>query len=219
MSANIVTNTVLAVVIPESASVSAAVQQYSANYKQTHFEKIDQLLNADESFQPDLILCYLEELESGRIDRLGTITRRFPDAKLLLMGSDCPLATQVDALKHGARGYFHEDFIGEKLAYALNVVLNGEVWVARHAVAGLINELNELALPVVTEEQKHALSTLSPKELEVAKQVSHGATNKMIARSMDITERTVKAHLTTIFQKMHLPDRLSLAILFRDLRI
>jgi DNA-binding NarL/FixJ family response regulator len=40
----------------------------------------------------------------------------------------------------------------------------------------------------------------------------------MIARTMNITERTVKAHLTAIFQKMNIPDRLSLAIFFRDLR-
>ena len=103
-----------------------------------------------------------------------------------------------------------------KLQEALLLISNGEVWVERHVISGLIDEISHI--PEVSEQQRRAAKTLSPKELEVAKMVSHGATNKMIARNMNITERTVKAHLTTIFQKMNLPDRLSLAIVFRDLR-
>lgn len=98
----------------------------------------------------------------------------------------------------------------------MQLIMNGEVWVERHVISGLIDELTHK--PEISDAQRQALESLSPKETEVAKLVSHGATNKMIARQLNITERTVKAHLTTIFQKMNLPDRLSLAILFRDLR-
>ena len=95
-------------------------------------------------------------------------------------------------------------------------ILNGEVWIDRYVIAGLIEELADV--PEVSVQQQQALESLSPKELEVAKLVSHGATNKMIANSMTISERTVKAHLTAIFSKMKLSDRLALAIFFRDLR-
>ena len=126
------------------------------------------------------------------------------------------MSIQIEALRDGARGYFDEQLPLDKLHDALQLVLHGEVWVERHVISGLIEELTHK--PTITDEQRHALETLSPKEMEVAKAVSHGATNKMIARELEITERTVKAHLTTIFQKMNLPDRLSLAIFFRDLR-
>ena len=98
-------------------------------------------------------------------------------------------------------GYLSLSFIGKKILQLFNDLLK-KIPILRT----IYSALWQMA------------ETLSPKELEVAKMVSHGATNKMIARNMNITERTVKAHLTTIFQKMSLPDRLSLAIVFRDLR-
>jgi DNA-binding NarL/FixJ family response regulator len=104
----------------------------------------------------------------------------------------------------------------DKFDEALQLILHGEVWVERYVISGLIDELTHK--PTISDEQKQALETLSSKEGEVAKLVSHGATNKMIARQLNITERTVKAHLTSIFNKMGLKDRLSLAIFFRDLR-
>jgi DNA-binding NarL/FixJ family response regulator len=119
-------------------------------------------------------------------------------------------------LKHGARGYFNEALPLDKLNEALQLILHGEVWVERYVISGLIDELTHT--PSISDEQKQALDSLSPKELEVSKLVSHGATNKLIAKQLNITERTVKAHLTAIFHKMGLKDRLALAIFFRDLR-
>jgi DNA-binding NarL/FixJ family response regulator len=57
------------------------------------------------------------------------------------------------------------------------------------------------------------LDDLSERELDVAQYVSKGLSNKQIAFEMDITERTVKAHLTSIFKKTNTKDRLSLALL------
>ena len=132
------------------------------------------------------------------------------------MGLTCSSNEQIELLKQGARGYFDTSLSLDTLSEAIQCVLHGEVWIERHVISGLIDELTHL--PEISVEQRQAVSTLSPKELEVAQRVSHGATNKMIAQNMTITERTVKAHLTTIFQKMGLADRLSLAIFFRDLR-
>jgi DNA-binding NarL/FixJ family response regulator len=53
---------------------------------------------------------------------------------------------------------------------------------------------------------------LTPRERDIARLVSNGACNKNIARELNISERTVKAHLTTIFQKLGIADRLHLAL-------
>jgi DNA-binding NarL/FixJ family response regulator len=147
---------------------------------------------------------------------MATLTQRCASSRILVVGPPRSVAIQIAVLKQGARGYFNQELPLTKLHEALQLVIHGEVWVERHVISGLIDELSHM--PAISEEQQQALQSLSPKELDVAKLVSHGATNKMIAKAMNITERTVKAHLTAIFQKMNLADRLSLAIFFRDLR-
>lgn len=147
---------------------------------------------------------------------LAALKTACPEGRILAIGPSRPIDVQVAALKFGARGYFDISLPMATLNAALAGVMRGEVWVERHVISVLIDEL--VLVPEVSDERRKTVELLSPKELEVAKLVSDGATNKMIAHQMSITERTVKAHLTATYQKMNLPDRLSLAIFFRDLR-
>ncbi|EGL56009.1 putative DNA-binding response regulator, LuxR family [Methylophaga aminisulfidivorans MP] len=165
---------------------------------------------------PNLILCHLSCLNGDASSLFSIMENAVTRARVLIIGPKLSVIEQISILKQGARGYFQEELVDDKLLIALDLIQRGEVWVERHVIAGLIDELNHT--PQLSNEQQAKLDSLSRKELEVAELVSHGATNKMIARTMNITERTVKAHLTAIFQKMNIPDRLSLAIFFRDLR-
>lgn len=164
----------------------------------------------------EMLICQQSLLDAQQADVMAALKAAAPNSRILIIGPQQPVAMQIAALKQGARGYFNEDLPLDKLRIAIQLILQGEVWVERHLIADLIDEMNQA--PKIDDAHRKAADSLSPKEREVATLVSHGATNKMIARKMNITERTVKAHLTTIFQKMHLPDRLSLAIVFRDLR-
>lgn len=164
----------------------------------------------------DMLICEQSLLDAHQSDALIALKAAAPNSRILIVGPQQPVSIQIAALKQGARGYFNEDLPLDKLRIAIHLILQGEVWVERHLIADLIDEMNHA--PKIDDAHRRAADSLSPKEREVAALVSHGATNKMIARKMNITERTVKAHLTTIFQKMNLPDRLSLAIVFRDLR-
>jgi DNA-binding NarL/FixJ family response regulator len=166
--------------------------------------------------EPKVIICHQSLLEGQQAQVLSAIKKQFNTSLILIIGPSRPIEMQITALKYGARGYFDETLGYDRLDDAMNIICKGEVWVERHVISGLIDEISDL--PKITEEQQRALDSLSPKERQVAEQVSYGSTNKMIARTMNITERTVKAHLTTIFQKMEIADRLSLAIFFRDLR-
>jgi len=164
----------------------------------------------------DMLICQQSLLDAQQPGVMAELKAAAPNSRILIVGPEQPVAVQIAALKQGARGYFNEDLPLEKLCVAIHLILQGEVWVERHLISELIDEMNHA--PKIDDAHLKAADSLSPKEREVATLVSHGATNKMIARKMNITERTVKAHLTTIFQKMNLPDRLSLAIVFRDLR-
>jgi len=166
--------------------------------------------------EPKMVLCHQSLLEGKQAQVFSALRQKFNESLILAVGPSRPIENQITTLKYGARGYFDENLGIERLEDAMSIIGRGEVWVERHVISGLIDELSDV--PQISAEQQEALNSLSPKEREVAEQVSYGATNKMIARTMNITERTVKAHLTTIFQKMEIADRLSLAIFFRDLR-
>lgn len=203
-------------VVPKQEQRAKITQTLPDIYAVSEFADVASMLAVAQADKPQLILCHQSFFETDHYAALSSIAQKCSDGRIMIIGPPRPMIVQIEALKEGARGYFNEDLPLEKLHEALQLILHGEVWVERHVISGLIDELTHK--PKVSNEQRQALETLSPKEMEVARSVSHGATNKMIARQMNITERTVKAHLTAIFQKMNLPDRLSLAIFFRDLR-
>lgn len=207
---------IIQLVIPDLDLLTAVKSELIDRYSIAS-STLNELLRSAESKEAILVICHqsiLHDEQTAIITKIKESTN--PEIRILVIGSDCASHEQVALLKHGARGYYNSATSLEKLGEAVNCIIHGEVWVERYVISGLVEELSHQ--PEVNEGQRQAVASLSPKELEVAQLVSHGATNKMIASKMGITERTVKAHLTTTFHKMNLADRLSLAILFRDLR-
>lgn len=210
------TKAVLYIIIADEGLRKSLSAGLSDSYKMSFYGIAEAALMNENDEQPDVILCHQDLLGNDETILLASFRTSYPNSKTLVIGPSRPINFQIEALKHGARGYFDSALPISKLDDALQGVLHGEVWVERHVISGLIDELTHI--PEINEQQRQAIASLSPKELETAKLVSHGATNKMIAKKMNITERTVKSHLTTIFHKMTISDRLSLAIFFRDLR-
>lgn len=203
-------------VIADQSLANAIQDNVSDDYILSIDNKVEDIVARITDSKPDIILCAQTLLEPDQSVVLATLKTACPTSRILAIGPSRPIEIQVAALKHGARGYFDITLPLPTINAALAGLMRGEVWVERHVISGLIDEL--VLVPEISDQQRKTIESLSPKELEVAKLVSHGATNKMIAHQMMITERTVKAHLTATFQKMNLPDRLSLAIFFRDLR-
>ena len=210
------TKTILYGAIADEALCQSIQDNVSDDYALSIDGTLSALLERVKLEAPTIILCGQSFLERDQAVVLAMLKTASPVSYILAMGPSRPIEMQVAVLKHGARGYFDVALPMSTLNSALASIMRGEVWVERHVVSELIDELVFVA--DVTEQQRKVMGSLSPKELEVAKLVSHGATNKMIAHQMAITERTVKAHLTATFQKMNIADRLSLAIFFRDLR-
>jgi DNA-binding NarL/FixJ family response regulator len=121
----------------------------------------------------------------------------------------------IAILKAGARGYCHRDIDIALLEKATHVVLKGEIWVGRKLIPHLLEELT-----VLTEQRRRdapgrsdeRLKRVTPREREIVDLLSVGASNKEIAKRLNVTERTVKAHLTAIFRKLGLSGRLQLAL-------
>ena len=112
-------------------------------------------------------------------------------------------------LAAGATGYSSALTLPEVLRQVANVVEHGGLWVGpqlmRRLMQGLATRSTGSTVP--------ALNQLSQRERQVAEAASRGSSNKEIARVMGITERTVKAHLSAVFEKLGVRDRMQLALL------
>lgn len=112
-------------------------------------------------------------------------------------------------LEAGAVGYTNALAVAEMLLQVDAVVENGGLWVGPELLLRLVK-----AMATRTSQfNSGSLDKLSPREKEVALAVASGASNKEVAQRLAITERTVKAHLTAIFERLEVRDRLQLTLL------
>ena len=118
-------------------------------------------------------------------------------------------------LEAGAAGYASVLAVADLLRQIEAVVAQGGLWVGADLMRRLLLTLGRGRTPLPQATAR--LEKLSPRERDVALAVAAGATNKEIAQRLDIRERTVKAHLSHIFETLDLHDRLKLAIFVNGL--
>ena len=111
-------------------------------------------------------------------------------------------------LAKGASGYGHAQSNASALAQMLQSLSDGNIWLGRSLLQRLLRDV-DARLP---EPENHWAQALSPREQEVARYASLGESNAEIAERMSISERTVRAHLSAIFEKLQVQDRLMLTL-------
>ena len=137
-----------------------------------------------------------------------------PDTRIIILKTpSSPDINQVELFKHGVHGFCDGEIAPELLLKAVHAVCSGELWLQRSLITQVVDELARIRTPGAGRKVK----CLTPRELEVAQMVHKGGNNKTIARKLDISERTVKAHLSAIFRKLDIENRLHLALFFSDL--
>lgn len=136
-----------------------------------------------------------------------------PEQRLVVLADEPNEALVVEALATGAAGCCNTHAAPEVLRQVGLVVLNGGLWVGQSLLQRLVGATSRVSgRQEKSAKIDEALAGLSDREAEVARLVASGASNKEVARQLDITERTVKAHLTAIFEKLGLRDRLQLSV-------
>lgn len=131
-------------------------------------------------------------------------------AKVVVLTSHESPEQAREVIQAGASGYIHYLSPAALLTQVASSVINGGIWLG----ADLMMALVRLTAPVAQFLHKPDTSLLTQREHDVVKQVCEGYSNKEIAKNLTISERTVKAHLSAIFEKYQLRDRLHLALLF-----
>ncbi|WP_447985632.1 response regulator transcription factor [Nitrospira sp. Nam74] len=146
---------------------------------------------------------------------LTDLQRINPSTRILLLTTTPTETEGRSMLEAGAKGYCSTEMDPVLLAKAVKMVQRGEVWVGRKVISHLLDTLVSL-----TEQQRNrslptadpSLDVLTPREKEIVQQIGSGSSNKEIAHELHVSEKTVKAHLTSIFRKLGVSDRLHLAL-------
>ena len=161
--------------------------------------------------KPDVLLLDLAMPRQPGLDALRELSAAATPVRTILLTVAIEKAQLVEALQLGARGVVLKETSTELLLKSIRSVVAGQYWVGREAVTDLVRVLRDL-IPAAGEEAKKKAFGLTPRELEIVSAIVLGYTNKDIARKFTISEDTVKHHLTNIFDKVGVSNRLELAL-------
>lgn len=174
---------------------------------------ISDVISADIAGAP--IIWVHAQLEQGSLWRQSVqhILRVLPAAKVIVLSNNPEQVEAMQALESGAVGYLHAYAHPNVLKEVSSVVSQGGVWLGRDVLKHLISlTTGGKATSAVPED---ILENLTKREREVALEAAKGSSNKEIARLLAISERTVKAHLTSVFDTLKVRDRLHLALVLQ----
>ena len=154
------------------------------------------------------------------MQQITDLKRINPEIKVLMLAGELTTDDELSALAAGASGSCKSDLLPEKTRQILNTVQDGGIWISSSALPHLLQRLKRLeAMNKKSPETGNKngahgnMSSLTPREREIVDLVANGDSNKIIASKLNIADRTVKVHLSVIFQKLKVSDRLQLALL------
>lgn len=160
-------------------------------------------VNLCESLAPDVVLMDLRMPRMDGLTAIRVLQQRCPQAAVVILTTYDDDHYIVDGLRAGARGYLLKDASRDAILEAVRAAARGEALLSAEIMARLVERLDpapDRPLPVVD-------SPLSERETEVLRLAADGLRSKEIADRLSISERTVKAHLTSIFNKLDAASR------------
>jgi DNA-binding NarL/FixJ family response regulator len=153
--------------------------------------------------EPDLALINSDLADLDDFHSLRMLRSRRPHMQIILLCREISNNKFLDAMRNGARGYLPVNHSSANLLASIRAIARGEAVIPRALVGLLIDELTRLS-PVAEQEE---ICLLTPREIEVLRELGKGGSNLQIARSLDIAENTVKVHVHNILEKLNLPNR------------
>ncbi|MDH4234129.1 MAG: response regulator transcription factor [Gallionella sp.] len=176
-------------------------------------DKLDTVWDEVARTKPHTLLLDFGLLGLNGSLNVASLRKICAETRTIIMSGDISEELEWELLKAGIRGCCRSDINPKALKQVVLAVQQGELWVRRTLTCRLIDELGK-----TTSKNKAyratlgLLNTLTQREYDIAVRVGNGESNKQIAQDCAITERTVKAHLTEIFLKLGISDRLNLAL-------
>jgi len=161
--------------------------------------------------RPDVLLLDIRMPQGSGLDAVPAVLRISPRTQVLVLTACDEKDEHVRAFKLGAKGVTLTDSARQTLMQAIHAVCAGPLWVDPRMTTALVEELSHLG-PDSGGSGGRDENGLTERELEIVRLVASGYKNKEVGSSLSISERTVKTHLTNIFQKLGVRDRVGLVM-------
>ena len=182
--------------------------------------------NYVEEYRPSLLLLDRDLPGLTILKEIGELLKISPSTKIVVFTTTFEEEEAISVIKAGAKGYEQKNSDVLLLRKSIEVIQKGELWIPRYLITRLLNEVQ-----VMIDKERELTSTLARsggtagssasvakldqltrREQQIAELIANGYSNKEIGGLLKISESTVKAHLSAIYHKLGLLDRLSLAL-------
>jgi DNA-binding NarL/FixJ family response regulator len=164
-----------------------------------------------QELRPDVLLLDLLMPVTPGLAALRELSTLAPEVRTLLLTAEVGDSDIIQALQLGARGVLMKQAATELLFRSIRCVMEGQYWVGRECVGSLIQTMRERAAAPGGEPRQPTFG-LTQRQLEIVSAIVAGATNHDIADQFSISSKTVKYHLTNMFEKLGVSNRIELAL-------
>ncbi|MBI2997733.1 MAG: response regulator transcription factor [Deltaproteobacteria bacterium] len=175
----------------------------------------DEVAKVVERTKPDVLLLDLKMPKGDMVQTLLEVRDRNPTTKVLVLTAFSEDENILNAAKGGAKGYVLKGVSSLTLLQAIKTVHGGGLWIDKELPsADTFEEIAQTqSVSYESEPANDAVKSLTKRELEILRLVAEGLTNEEIGKRIFISEKTVKTHLTNIFDKLKVNNRFKAALL------
>lgn len=180
----------------------------------------EEALRLTAEHQPQVVLMDLRMPVMNGVEVTRRIRAAHPETRVLVLTTFDEEEDVFGALRAGASGYVLKNSPPTQLVEAIKIVASGHTYLEPSVATQVVAEFNRLSLSsALSNEERRLASLLSLREVEILQHLMRGMSNKEIAAALNLTEGTVKNHMTSILDKLQVPDRTGAALKARDLRL
>ena len=162
--------------------------------------------------RPDVLLMDLKMPSGDAVDALIKIAEKSPVTQVIILTAYSEEESVISTARQRARGYLLKGISAPTLIGAIRKVNAGEIWIDPELQAGIDFERIAKSFTALGPPANETVHGLTKRELEVLKLVAEGMSNEEIGQKIFISGKTVKTHLTNIFDKLQVNNRLKAAL-------
>jgi two-component system, NarL family, response regulator DegU len=166
-------------------------------------ENGEQAVRMVAELQPDIVLMDVSMPEMDGVEATRLIGGSFTATQVIMLTMHADKEVLADAIRAGASGYLVKDCSTEEIGEAIRMAMQGDTALSPQLAATMLDEVRRLDVPDIPEEDR----VITKREEEVLQLIADGCSTPEVAEQLYISQKTVKNHLASIYQKLDARDR------------
>ena len=166
-------------------------------------ENGEQAVRMVAELEPDVVLMDVSMPEMDGVEATRLIGGSFTATQVIMLTMHADKEVLADAIRAGASGYLVKDCSTEEIGAAIRMAMQGDTALSPQLAATMLDEVRRLDVPDVPEEER----VITKREEEVLQLIADGCSTPEVAEQLYISQKTVKNHLASIYQKLDARDR------------